>query len=85
MTTTLFAYDGFINTGVFQFLVIVCTGLFLLPAIAPIFLLDWNFLDAFEDAFYHGWWWFFSLFFWIGVLWYLNAEQIKTWWNERIE
>ncbi len=48
MTATLFAHDGFINTGIFQFMVIVCCGLFLLPAIAPNFLLDWNLLDAFR-------------------------------------
>jgi hypothetical protein len=81
----LLAHGGFINTGVFQFLAIVSCGLFLLPAIVPNFLLDWNCLDAFEDAFYCGWWWFFSLLFWVGLLWYLNAEQIKTWWNETIE
>ena len=77
-----FAHSGFINTGVFQFLVIAGCGLFLLPAIAPIFLLDWNFMDAFQDAFYEGWWWLFSLLFWIGLLWYLNTKLVSKWWNE---
>jgi hypothetical protein len=85
MTTLLFAHDGFINTGVFQFLVVVCTGIFLLPAIIPNFLMDWNFIDAFEDAFYNGWWWLFSFLFWIGVLWYRNAKLVRCWWNETIE
>ena len=81
----LFAHDGFINTGVFQFLVIICTGVFLLPAIAANFLLDWNLLDAFEDAFYNAWWWLFSLLVWIGLSWYSNAQSVRNWWNERIE
>ena len=80
-----FAHDGFINTGIFQFLVIICTGVFLLPAIAANFLLDWNLLDAFEDAFYSGWWWLFSLLVWIGLSWYSNAQSVRDWWNERIE
>jgi len=85
MTATLFAHDGFINTGVFQFLVIVCCGLFLLPAIVLVILADWNLLDAFEDAFYDGWWWLFSLLFWIGLMWYRNAKLVRDWWNETIE
>ncbi len=39
----------------------------------------------FEDAFYNGWWWLFSLLFWIGVLWYRNTKLVRDWWNERIE
>jgi hypothetical protein len=85
MPTTLFAHSGFINTGLFQFLVIVCCVFFLLPAIIPAFLLNLNFLDAFEDAFYSGWWWLFSLLFWIGLLWYRNAKLVRNWWNETIE
>jgi hypothetical protein len=54
MPPSLFSHDGFINTGTFQFLVIACCGLFLLPAIVLTFLSDWNLLAAFEDAFYNG-------------------------------
>ena len=81
----LFAHDGFINTGIFQFLVIVCTGVFLLPATAANFLLDWNFIDAFEDAFYNGWWWLFSLCVWAGLSICENHTGLKHWWHERIE
>jgi hypothetical protein len=80
-----FAHEGFINTGIFQFLVIVCTGVFLLPAIVLVFLADCNLLDAFQDAFYDGWWWFFSLLFWIGLMWYRNDKLVRYWWNETIE
>lgn len=85
MPTPLFAHSGFINTAIFQFLVIVACGLLLLPATAVNFLMDWNFLDAFEDVFYSGWSWFFSLLFWIGLLWYLNTKLVSKWWNETIE
>jgi hypothetical protein len=85
MTTLPFAHDGFINTDLFQFLVIVCTGFFLLPAIVLVFLMDWNLLDAFQDAFYCGWWWFFSLLFWIGYFWCVNSQQVTAWWHEKIE
>jgi hypothetical protein len=85
MPTTLFSHIGFVNTGVFQFLVIVSCGLFLFPAIVLVFLVDWNFIDAFEDAFYSPWWWFFSLLIWSGLLWYWNTKLVRDCWNERIE
>ena len=50
MAPTFFSNGGFINTGIFQFLVIACCGLVLLPAIVLTFLSDWNLIDAYEDA-----------------------------------
>jgi hypothetical protein len=80
-----FAHEGFINTCVFQFLVIVVVGIFLLPATFLLFFVDWNLLDAFQDAFYNGWWWLFSLLVWIGLSWHSNSQQVNNWWHERIE
>jgi hypothetical protein len=81
----IFAHGGFINTGIFQFLVIVVVGIFLLPATFLLFFVDWNLMDAFQDAFYSGWWWFFSLCFWAGLSICENSGRLKHWWNERIE